>query len=106
MQPNPQENGDSLTFTEEIFDGKLPFFVQCAFPDATHLMLTILHLRSLPPDLSEGCFFSRKYALRISSSKELERKQECFNSKSSVSRNTIYKTFVSMTVESAAHDIY
>ena len=29
MRPNPQESMDLLTFTEEIHNGKLHFFVQC-----------------------------------------------------------------------------
>ena len=31
MWPNPQETVDLVTFTEEIHDGKLHFFVQCKF---------------------------------------------------------------------------
>ena len=29
MWPDPQETADSVTFTEEIVNGKLDFFVQC-----------------------------------------------------------------------------
>ena len=29
MSPNPQETADLVTFTEEILNGKLHFFVQC-----------------------------------------------------------------------------
>ena len=29
MQPNPQETADLVTFTEEILNGKLNFFVEC-----------------------------------------------------------------------------
>ena len=29
MRPNPQEIADLVTFTEEILNGKLRFFVQC-----------------------------------------------------------------------------
>ena len=29
MCPNPQKTADLVTFTEEIFNGKLSFFVQC-----------------------------------------------------------------------------
>ena len=29
MGPNPQETTDLVTFTEEILNGKLHFFVQC-----------------------------------------------------------------------------
>ena len=29
MWPDPQETVDSVTFTEEIVNGKLDFFVQC-----------------------------------------------------------------------------
>ena len=29
MLPNPQETADLVTFTEEILNGKLHFFVQC-----------------------------------------------------------------------------
>ena len=32
MLPNPQVNADLVTFTEEILNGKLHFFVQCVFP--------------------------------------------------------------------------
>ena len=32
MWPNPQEYVDLVTFTEEIFNGKLHFFVQWFFP--------------------------------------------------------------------------
>ena len=31
MAPNPQETADLVTFTEEIRNGKHPFFVQCQF---------------------------------------------------------------------------
>ena len=30
MWPNPQETVDLVTFTEEIFNGKLQFFLQCS----------------------------------------------------------------------------
>ena len=30
MWPNPQETKDLVTFTEEILNGKVPFFVQCS----------------------------------------------------------------------------
>ena len=29
--PNPQETADLVTFTEEILNGKLQFFVQCMY---------------------------------------------------------------------------
>ena len=29
MLPNPQETADVVKFTQEIFNGKLQFFVQC-----------------------------------------------------------------------------
>ena len=35
MLPNPQEKADLVTFTEEILNGKLHFFVQCVFPSVS-----------------------------------------------------------------------
>ena len=38
MWPNPQEIADLVTFTEEILNGKLHFFVQRYADNTTHLL--------------------------------------------------------------------
>ena len=42
MWPNPQETADFVTFTEEIRNGKLQFFVHCSeIEEAADITLTL-----------------------------------------------------------------
>ena len=43
MWPNPQETADLVTFTEEIFNGKLHFL--CSVGVAKSYLLTIIYIR-------------------------------------------------------------
>ena len=64
MWPNPQETADLVTFTEEIFNGKLDFFVQCDCNFVKHIKIGIyinLHLGA-----------SRKYFKELSDSSSTE----------------------------------
>ena len=51
MLPNPQVNADLVTFTEEILNGKLHFFVQCVFPCFIFLCSAFFRVFSLASQL-------------------------------------------------------
>ena len=46
MRPNPQENADLVTFTEEILNGKLHFFVQWLLLARNHVPVETMHIQN------------------------------------------------------------
>ena len=57
MWPNPQETADLVTCTEEIFNGKLHFFVQWIFPFVLLLFPSFPQVHLMFPPAFQSHFF-------------------------------------------------